>query len=118
MDDPVSDSARAAAERLSAELGPRLIADVEAALHAQKQAPRPEQYFDPVSLGALIVAAATLGWTVYRDLRQRTPNPAPDLVARTVRVELRESDATDPTQRDRIVDVVVSETVRTAEQGG
>ena len=113
MTDPVSDAARAAAERLTPDYGPGLAADVEAALHARGSAQRPERYFDPISLGALIVSIATLAWTVYSDLRKKTSSPAPDVVARTVRVELRKQ-AGDAAPPGQITEVVVTEVIKAA----
>jgi hypothetical protein len=113
MTDPVSDSALAAAQLLSVDVGPQLLADVEAALQARNHAQRPDQYIDPVSLGSLIVSVATLAWKVYTDLKTKTAEPAPDVVERTVRVRLRDERAGEaPPQLDRIVEVVVSETAR------
>jgi hypothetical protein len=116
--DPVSESARAAARRLAAELEPRIALDVEGALQRRELARRPEQYFDPISLAGLIVSVAALAWNVYTDLRKRTAQPSPEVLARTVRVQLRSPDATDPEQRDRIIEVVVGETIRVAAQPG
>jgi hypothetical protein len=56
MTDPITAAARATAERLAAEYGPGLAADVDAALHARGTAQRPGRYLDPVSVGSLIVA--------------------------------------------------------------
>jgi len=106
---PVPAGARAAARRLAAELDPGIEVDVEAALHTRGLAPQPRQYFDPISLGTLIVSVATLAWTVYTDLRSRTPQPSAKTVARTVRVQLRDTDAMAPEQRDRVIEVVVDE---------
>jgi hypothetical protein len=79
MTDPIAAAARAAAHRLAAEHGPGLAADVEAALHTRDADQRPGQYLDPVSLGTLIVAIATLAWTIYTDKRKQHPTrrPAP-----------------------------------------
>jgi hypothetical protein len=115
MTDPVADTARAAAERLAGELGGGLKTDVEAALHARDREARPDRYLDPISLGGLIVSVATLAWTVYKDLKAKTPTPSPDVVARTVRVELRDVEGSSVAQRDRVIDVVVAETVRADE---
>ena len=116
MTDPVSESALAAAERLSMDASHQLVADVAAALQARDRARRPDQYFDPISLGGLIVGVATLAWKVYTDLKAKTAQPAPDVVKRTVRVRLRSemADTDAPPQLDRIVEVVVSETMRVA----
>ncbi len=102
--------ARAAARRLAPEFGDRLPADVEAALHAPADAGG-DRYLDPVALAALIVSAAQFAWTMYVDLRKQTATPAPQVVARRVRVELAEHTEVDPGVRDRVIDVVVAETL-------
>ena len=112
MTDPVADGARAAAERLAPDHGPGLAADVEAALHTRGQEQRPERYFDPVSLGALIVSIATLAWTVYTDLKKRTATPSAEVVARTVRVTRR--DQGQPDAPEHVIEVVVTEAIRAA----
>jgi hypothetical protein len=88
--------------------------DVEAELRAERGRRPAEQYFDPLSLGGLVVSVASLAWTVYRDLRKQTPAPAPEVVARRVRVEARVPSELTPTQGDRIVNVVVEETIKAA----
>jgi hypothetical protein len=109
VNDPIADSARAAAERLDSDYGPGLISEVEAALSSQGQ----EQFFDPVSLGALIVSIATLAWTIYSDLKKTASSPAPDVVARTIRVELRNWGGLSQTSLNQITDVVVTEITET-----
>lgn len=107
---PVRVAARAAAARLDAEYGPGLVADVETALNAADPARRPDQYIDPVAMGSLIVGIATLAWTIYNDLKKKTPDPPSETVVRAVRVELREQgDAVAET----ITEIVVAEIVRT-----
>ena len=114
MTDPIAHSARAAALRLVAEHGPGLPADVEVALHTRGSIPRPERYLDPISLGALIVSIASLAWTVYTDLKKKTPQPSSDVVVRTVRVQLRHTGELDSVRRDHIIDIVVDETFQAA----
>ena len=92
MTDPAADAARSAAAILAPDLGPKLPAEVEAALAARGTPQRPDQYFNPVSLASLIVAIATLAWTIYNDQRTRTPDPPPDSIARQVRITLRDQD--------------------------
>lgn len=116
MTDPIGHSARAAAQRLAAHYGPGLPADLEAALHARGATQRPERYVDPISLAGLIVSITTLAWTVYNDLRAKTSAPSPAVVARTIRVRLNDTSELDAAQRDRIIDIVVEETVQTATQ--
>ena len=102
--------ARAAVARLAPEFGDRLPADAEAALHAPAGA-RDDRYLDPVALAALIVSAAQLAWSVYVDLLMRTAQPAPGALARRVRVELAERTEIEPGVRDRVIDIVVAETL-------
>lgn len=114
MAEPIEHCARAAAQRLAAHYGLELPANVEAALHSRGAAPRPERYLDPISLASLIVSVVTLAWTVYADLRTKTPEPSLDVLTRRIRIEMRNSTELDPAQRDRIIDVVVEETVQAA----
>jgi len=113
--DPIEQSARVAAHRLATQYGPGLPTEVEAALHIRGTTQRPQRYADPISLASLIVSVATLAWTVYNDLRTKTPQPSPDVVGRTVGVRLNDTTGLDPAQRDRVIDIVVEETARTIE---
>ena len=81
MTDAAADAARSAAAILAPDLGPGLPAEVEAALAARGTGHRPDRYLDPVSLASLIVAIATLAWTIYNDRRKQTPDPPPDSIA-------------------------------------
>ncbi len=114
MTDPITTAAHAAAQRLTAVYGPGLAADADAALHARGTAQRPGQYLDPVSLGSLIVAIATLAWTIYADQRKKTPDPSPGLIARHVRIELRQHSGTSQQDTDRIIEIVVTEIIQAA----
>jgi hypothetical protein len=60
------------------------------------------------------LSIANLAWTVYTDLKKKTPHPSPDVVAQTLRVELRDAGELDPAQQHRIIDIVVDETVQAA----
>lgn len=111
MTDPIADASRAAAQRLGDEYGPNVAVDVEEALYVRGASRSPDRYLDPVSLGGLIVSVATLAWTVFNDLRSKAAKPSPDVVARQVRVRLETPDSVTPAERDRIIDVVVSETI-------
>jgi hypothetical protein len=115
VDGPVARGARAAAQRLAPEHGGSLTADVEAALHNHTSA-HPEQYLDPISLGALIVAVADLAWTIYTDLKTKTPQPSPHVIARRIRIELNNPAPIEPTQRNRVIDVVVTETIQAIDE--
>jgi hypothetical protein len=113
MTDHVEQIARAAAARLTAEHGPSLPGDVEAALQTRETTAPPDRYLDPVSLGALIVSIASLAWTVYNDSKKKTANPSRDVVARTVRLQLTDAGEHSPKDSDKIIDVVVTETFNT-----
>jgi hypothetical protein len=118
MDDVAADAARAAARALASELGGQLPGDVEALLHAGDDAPADRYVVDPISLAGLIVSVASFAWTVYRDLKTKTDAPARDAIERRVRVEVRESELdAAPAQRDRIIDVVVTEIMNSTEPG-
>jgi len=112
--DLIAAAARAAAQRLAAEHGPGLPAEVEAALHTRDAGRRPGQYLDPVSLGTLIVAIATLAWTIYTDQRKHTPTPRPETVARQVRIQLRQQGQTSPHDTGQLTEIVVTELLQAA----
>ncbi|MGH4024170.1 MAG: hypothetical protein ACRDRV_06245 [Pseudonocardiaceae bacterium] len=114
--DAIGHGARAAAQRLATHYGSGLPAEVEAALHAGGTTQRPQRYVDPISVAGLIVSVAALAWTVYQDLRAKTPEPSPAVVARTVRVQLNNTGELDPAQRDRVIEIVVEETVQNTKQ--
>jgi hypothetical protein len=117
MVDPIAASARATADRLAAEYGRGLAGEVEEALYSSRRARQPEHYLDPVSLGSLIVSTATLAWTIYADLRRQSPDAKPDVLAQTLRVELKSSgtpSASGDKIDEKITEVVVTEVIRVA----
>jgi len=116
MKDPVGYGARRAAERLAGDFDPRIVFDVEQALHGVHASPTPEQYFDPVSLASLIVSVASLTWNVYQGSKERTPEPTPEDVARDVRVDVRVPSELTPAQGERVISVVVEETLKASSQ--
>jgi hypothetical protein len=115
VDGPIPRGARAAAQRLASGPGDGLTADVEAALFNYNSG-HPEQYLDPISLGALIVAVADLAWTIYTDLKTKAPRPSSQVIARRIRIELNDSAPIEPTERDRVIGVVVTETIRAIDE--
>ncbi len=114
MTDPAADAARSAAAILAPDLGPNLPAEVEAALAARDAQQGRDRYLDPVSLASLIVAIATLAWTIYNDQRKHTPDPPPSSIARQVRITLRDQDISLPPGAERITEVVATEITRQA----
>jgi hypothetical protein len=110
--DPAAAAARSAAAILAPDLGSTLPAEVEDALATRDALHRLDRYLDPVSLASLIVAIATLAWTIYNDMRDHTPDPPPDTIARQVRITLREQDTLLPPGTERITEVVAIEITR------
>jgi hypothetical protein len=120
MTDPAADAARAAAAILAPDLGLSLPAQVEAALAARNARQSPNRYLDPVSLADLIVSVATLAWTIYNDQRTRRDQhghdhePQPDVIARQVRITLRDADIQLPPGTERISEIIATEITRHA----
>jgi hypothetical protein len=110
--DPAADAARAAAAILAPDRGPGLPAQVEAALANRDASQRPGQYTDPTALAGLIVAIATLAWTIYTDLRTHTPDPPPATIARQIRITLREQDTDLPPGTGHITEIIATEITR------
>lgn len=99
----IEQTARKAAARVAADAGPGVMVEVEAALGAENSST--EQYFDPISLGALIVSAAGLGWTIVSDLRRKGENPTRTELVHRIRLELGDS----PSGHEQVIDIVAEE---------
>jgi hypothetical protein len=113
--DSVGAISRASASRLTVHDNARSLVEVEAAL-ATGPNDRPQQYVDPVSVGALIVGLAKLAWDVYTDLKSRTDKPSKEIVARKIRIQLSNSELTPALDDQNIIDVVVDETIKEGER--
>ena len=113
-DDPVAAAARAVASELSAQYGPRLPVDVEAALYARDSERPPDRFIDPVALGSLIVSIASLAWTIYSGRAKKAQKPTPEVLAREVRVAQRTRTDVTGTE-EKIIEVVATEIIRAAE---
>jgi hypothetical protein len=111
MNDPIGSTARAAAQQLQAEAGPGLVTEVEAVLATRESPSAPPQYADPIALASLIVAIASLAWTVYTDLKKRTATPSAEVIARTIRVIRHDQGQADA---PHIIEVVVTEAIHAA----
>jgi hypothetical protein len=114
MTDLAADAARSAAAILAPDLGLGLPAQVEAALAAADTRHRPDRYLDLVSLASLIVAIATLAWTIYQDKHEHKPDLQPDYIARQVRITLCDQDTALPPGTEHITEVVATEIIRHA----
>jgi hypothetical protein len=115
MTDPAADAARSVAAILAPSLGPRLPADVEAAIAARDAERRPGQYLDSVSLASLIVSIAALAWTMYSDQRDRgAAGLPPEAISGQVRVTLRERNISLPAGLQDITELIAIEVIRQA----
>ena len=63
-----------------------------------------------------LVAVASLAWTVYSDLRKKTPKPSAEAVARQVRVDLKNYETSGHAETNRITEIVVSEVIYTTRE--
>jgi hypothetical protein len=94
IDDVAAEAARAASAELGPQYGPRLEAEVETAIYANGADPAgerkaPDQYFDPVALGALIVSIAQFGYQVYKDQKKKGHRSTRDDIAQAIRIQRR-----------------------------
>jgi hypothetical protein len=107
MPNAFDDLARRAAQRLSGDLGRNLPATLE----AQLQAGKPPQHYEPgtlIALAALLLNAAKFAWDIYRDRKKDAKTePSADVLARTIRLELKAADGVSTEQRDKIIGTVV-----------
>jgi hypothetical protein len=107
------DLARNVALRLQGELDRNLPAAVEAQIHGGGAAPKRFDAGITIALAALILSAAQFAWKVYRDIKKDSKTaPAPEVIARRMRLELNIGEEIDGKRRDRIIDVVVDELVK------
>lgn len=114
MIDVVAVTSRAAAGQLAHEYGPEVPLDVETALAARKEGSRPETYIDYVSIGSLIVSAASLAWTIYVDRRKEAPKSDADDLNRAIQDGIAGVNGSSTTLQKRITAIVIAEIIRTA----
>ena len=114
MTEPHVAFARRAAARLAESLDSGLPEQVDRELATAADRDEPRKFIDPgtaIGLGSLIVSLASLGWTIYRDLKQSGATPTVTSVARRVRVQVGTVQSASIEDRDRIIEVVVEEIV-------
>lgn len=106
------DIARAAARRLSTTWPDGFPEMVEARI--AKPDPGRDTYLDPVtvSLAAVLVSAASLAWTIYKDLKAANKPPNKETLVRTIRVELVVPENVPEADRDLIITAVAEETLK------
>ena len=118
MASPADRIARSAAQRLAQDADlPLLVPEVERHLQAGDGGQIAERY-EPITiaLAGLLVSVAGLAWTIYTDLRKQTPHPDPEVMKRRIRVEVELPEQVSVADRDRVIAIVVEETL--AERGG
>jgi hypothetical protein len=117
VDENVASAARAAAKRLAGVF--KLPLDTEVELALDNEGPRSRgQYFDPISLGSLIVAVATLAWTIYADMKGKGTVPKPDHIARRVQLQVRVPHGVSPDHANTVIEVVVDEVLNVSGMSG
>jgi hypothetical protein len=89
-----------------------LVGEVERRLDSRAVA-EPGVY-EPVavSVAALVVSVASLAWTIYSDVKQRDGRVDREVLSRRIRVALEPSGNVDESERGRIINVVVEETLK------
>lgn len=117
MNNQVTQIARATAEQLAIDWDqPVIVDDVEAELHDRGNGRRPVDYLDPVALGGLIVSIANLAWLIYTDRRKAKKSTSPSELTAAVVAELPESDTVTAQDRERVITIIVTETIRAEDQ--
>ena len=112
MSNPAEAGARAAAEKLKARYGSRLVSEVEQILADQGSETPPDQYLDPTAVASVIVSAATLAWTVYSGLRSKKEATTPKVIVQNVIVQIREDHTSDEPEDEEIIAIAVQETLK------
>lgn len=114
MSETHADIARRAAAELAPEVGSALPALVEARLAGAPE--QTDRYADPslvIAFAGLLVNAAALAWSIYRDLKKDAKAaPAREALARQVRVRIEVPPGMTAAHRDRAITVVVEEVFR------
>ncbi len=113
MSEPHAHIARHAAVKLAETTHAQLPQLTEGVL-AQGESSGPAQTYDAataIGLAALLVSMASLAWTIYQDRTQAASPPRRDLIARQLRVEIEVPHGISVEARDRMVTVVVEETM-------
>jgi hypothetical protein len=107
------DLARRAARRLGDELDRNLPAAVEAQVQAGDAVPQRYEPGTTMALATLILTAAKFAWDIYRDIKKDSKAPpAPEVIARRMRLELNVAEEIDIGRRDRVITVVADELMK------
>jgi hypothetical protein len=103
---------RSAAQRLVS-LDALLPAKVEARLHQPDGGLEQPSTYEPVSIAiaALLISAASLAWTIYKDTRKSGAPPAQEVIERRVRLETEIPSTITGEQSDLVIKTVVEEVI-------
>jgi hypothetical protein len=113
MSFPQDDIARGAAAKLTTFMDPALPQLVEGLL-ADPDAKQDVAKYDlslAIGLASLIVSIASFSWTLYSDLKKGGKKPDKSLLARKTRVKFQNIEGISANDRDRIIEVVIEETL-------
>lgn len=113
MSEPYAQIARQAAAKLAESTTPQLPQLTEGVLAQGESAGRAQTYDAATAIGlaSLLVSMAALAWTIYQDRKKAASPPRRDLIERQIRVQLEMPSGISVAQRDRMIAVVVEETV-------
>jgi hypothetical protein len=88
-----------------------LVGEVERRLDSRAVA-EPGVY-EPVAVSvAALVVVASLAWTIYSDVKQRDGRVDREVLSRRIRVALEPNGNVDESERRRIINVIVDETLK------
>ncbi|NBC32316.1 MAG: hypothetical protein GVY13_06530 [Alphaproteobacteria bacterium] len=119
MDRNAADIAR----RAAAQLGPndrRFLQAVDHALAGPADGP-PQRYVGleaVVAVASLVVAAASLAWSVWQGLQQRKSDEAMARLIDTLRAQLTQPPGVPAAERERVIEHVARETAAIADRSG
>jgi hypothetical protein len=72
------------------------------------------KHIDYVSIGSLIVSAASLAWTIYADRRKDAPKPDADDLNRAIQDRTGAANSGDKMLQKKITKIVIAEIIQTA----
>ena len=104
--------ARQAAQHLAAKYGADLPMEVEKIIHGGE---KPGQYVsigDVAGVAGVIVAVATLAWTIWHDTRSTSKTLDAETLRREVRLKLPDPKGVDATTREEIIVTITDEVVK------
>lgn len=119
MDKTAFEIARRAAAQLAEPGDRRFLQAVDRALAGSADHERPQRFLDPgtgIALASLLVSAASLAWTIYRDLSARNQPPPPDRLIIELRQQLDQPPAVPDADRERVIEHVARETIAASER--